>query len=663
MQIHELNNFTGTLGSGSYLAIDDGTDTGKISKTQLFAATEARIDNIIAGPAPSAEEIVDARLGDDGVTYPSLGDAIRDQFADVKSDFKYIIGEQDLLNGATFTSGYYISAGGVITSSAGFAYTSLIEVNPTNYTLNWIALSSANNLRLHGYDSNGDWVAQLGANTNGTPITFSGYGIKYVRISFHETNHRLVCLSETKTVVGKIARLKEDMQDSLFIAPVSFTKLTNTTYWTFGQEVVAKTGANAADSSACRTAYIEFNEPIGIALNNTNYVFCVWVYSSQSVGGAVYSPSEAYGNEKLIILPKASTSYFRIGVKRIDGQTLTTDYSDTTSDAYKILNSIYTYKITSDSLDLDDIPVNAKAVKDNTFIKRGTLPTDTDLNNITDAGYYLLSSLRTYTNSPITTGFLIVLKESVVTQIAIPYGANEFYNPKIYIRNGSNPITSEWKLIERPFNHNVACFGDSIMWGRDGNESGTVQVDWTIPVILSHYLKVSTTNYGVGSQGYIGLISAKAYDNIASKDLTKFDTMIMCYGVNDGYAPLGDWNSTDESTIMGQFNKIINYVFSQNQTIRLIVVAPFNGRNVGTFPKYWYGERSHPQGYVSRQVLSDTLKQACEYYNIPYIEQTNSPINGFTIQTLIGADGVHPSVDGYHQLGEWLSGEIRRLIG
>lgn len=85
MQIHELNNFTGTLGSGAYLAIDDGTDTGKISSQGLLAATEARIDNIIAGPAPSAEEIVDARLGADGVVYPSLGDAIRTQFSDVKS--------------------------------------------------------------------------------------------------------------------------------------------------------------------------------------------------------------------------------------------------------------------------------------------------------------------------------------------------------------------------------------------------------------------------------------------------------------------------------------------------------------------------------------------------------------------------------------------------
>ena len=93
MQIHELNNFTGTLGAGAYLAVDDGNDTGKLSTQQLLAATEARIDNIIAGPAPSAEEIVDARYGADGVTYPSLGDAIRDQVTDLKSALNALTGE------------------------------------------------------------------------------------------------------------------------------------------------------------------------------------------------------------------------------------------------------------------------------------------------------------------------------------------------------------------------------------------------------------------------------------------------------------------------------------------------------------------------------------------------------------------------------------------
>ena len=98
MQIHELNNYNGTLDSSTYLAVDNGSDTGKVSTTELLAEANAavsqldtflngRIDNIIAGgEAPSASEIVDARYGADGVTYPSLGAAIRDQVTDLKSD-------------------------------------------------------------------------------------------------------------------------------------------------------------------------------------------------------------------------------------------------------------------------------------------------------------------------------------------------------------------------------------------------------------------------------------------------------------------------------------------------------------------------------------------------------------------------------------------------
>lgn len=98
MQIHELNNYNGNLDSSAYLAVDNGSDTGKISTTEFLADTNAavsqldtvlngRIDNIVAGgEAPSTSEIVDARLGADGVTYPSLGAAIRYQVTDLKGD-------------------------------------------------------------------------------------------------------------------------------------------------------------------------------------------------------------------------------------------------------------------------------------------------------------------------------------------------------------------------------------------------------------------------------------------------------------------------------------------------------------------------------------------------------------------------------------------------
>lgn len=85
MQIHELNTFSGTPGANDYFATDNGTDTSKISAENLLAPLNERIDNIIAGPAPSAEEIIDARLGANGEVYPSLGDAIRGQVSDLGS--------------------------------------------------------------------------------------------------------------------------------------------------------------------------------------------------------------------------------------------------------------------------------------------------------------------------------------------------------------------------------------------------------------------------------------------------------------------------------------------------------------------------------------------------------------------------------------------------
>lgn len=77
MEIHELNTFSGTLGSGDYFATDNGNDTSKVSAESMFAPLNARIDNTIADLATSAEEIIDARVGADGTVYSSLGNAIR----------------------------------------------------------------------------------------------------------------------------------------------------------------------------------------------------------------------------------------------------------------------------------------------------------------------------------------------------------------------------------------------------------------------------------------------------------------------------------------------------------------------------------------------------------------------------------------------------------
>lgn len=209
----------------------------------------------------------------------------------------------------------------------------------------------------------------------------------------------------------------------------------------------------------------------------------------------------------------------------------------------------------------------------------------------------------------------------------------------------------------RAFSRKVAMFGDSIILGRDGDGDSAARTANPIPRTVAKMLNVECTNYAVGGSGYIvkGSDNWNAYEKIASVNLAEYDTIALCFGVNDHFETLGAWNSTDETTVMGQFNKCINYIYEQNPNARVIVIAPFNGRNAGVFPHYWYGR---DWGNI------DTLLQtACEYYNLPYISQKNGPINAFTIQTLIGADGVHPNEEGYKRLGEWIAGEMRRLIG
>lgn len=128
MQIHELNNFNGTPGASDYLATDNGVDTSKISIKAITDPLNARIDNIIAGPASSAQEVIDARLGADGVTYGSLGAAIRTQFSDVKSALTAINADISY----TIEAGIYNASGEKGSASAYWLEQRTTKINVEN---------------------------------------------------------------------------------------------------------------------------------------------------------------------------------------------------------------------------------------------------------------------------------------------------------------------------------------------------------------------------------------------------------------------------------------------------------------------------------------------------------------------------------------------------
>ena len=113
MQIHELNNFSDNLDSSAFVAVDNGSDTGKVTiprllsdATQGIAEANDRIDNIIAGgTAPSEAEVTDARLGADGKVYSSVGAAIRSQIENIDAVMLHTFFDADIWEQGAIVSG------------------------------------------------------------------------------------------------------------------------------------------------------------------------------------------------------------------------------------------------------------------------------------------------------------------------------------------------------------------------------------------------------------------------------------------------------------------------------------------------------------------------------------------------------------------------------
>lgn len=183
MQIHELNNYSGELGPGAYLAVDNGTDTGKISVPSLLASTNERIDNIIAGgDAPSAAEIVDARLGGDDIVYPSLGDAIRGQYDKSQSDLQHSVYGGFVGIDAPFIDGGYISASnGSLIEYANWKYTDYIDISERDNNTIYVFTTAPDNRYYNAYyDENETFISSFVAdNAEFTPPA----NAKYVRMS------------------------------------------------------------------------------------------------------------------------------------------------------------------------------------------------------------------------------------------------------------------------------------------------------------------------------------------------------------------------------------------------------------------------------------------------------------------------------------------------
>ena len=194
----------------------------------------------------------------------------------------------------------------------------------------------------------------------------------------------------------------------------------------------------------------------------------------------------------------------------------------------------------------------------------------------------------------------------------------------------------------------IAMFGDSITKGVDG--TGTT-VSTNLIYWLKKYLGVKVTGFGVSSMGYLRKVPSsglRAYDKISATDLSPYNTIILCFGVNDDKTSsltLGAAGSTSEDTVVGQMRKCIKYIQKKKPSAAIIVVAPFMSEG------------------NDRAVMRATFKKVASSLGVSFIDQTDSPYNLTTISGGASYDGVHPNAAYYKKIGGWLSAKVRKILG
>ena len=92
--------------TGSLLVVASGATTGQINLTSVtplatgYTAVAGDYVLLVYGVASGSAELIDARIGADGVTYPNAGDAVRGQFFDLKNDLSGFSERPILRNGS-----------------------------------------------------------------------------------------------------------------------------------------------------------------------------------------------------------------------------------------------------------------------------------------------------------------------------------------------------------------------------------------------------------------------------------------------------------------------------------------------------------------------------------------------------------------------------------
>lgn len=311
------------------------------------------------------------------------------------------------------------------------------------------------------------------------------------------------------------------------------------------------------------------------------------------------------------------------------------------------------------------------------LISRDVLPTNTDVNSVTNNGVWLIDSRYTYTNLPAneTSGFLT----SITTAGWTYQEYSAFSSVNVYKRRGKGESWSDWKMLTQktyPTSGKYVAFGDSLTWGAvwgptPGVHYTQADEDYRIPtrIALAVGMESNFENKGSSGAGYVKVGSAgdTITGNVAEYDFTGVSLITVMGGANDkSHINLGTSDATaDDGTICGAIKSIIDHVKTYAPKAKLVIIQPTpSGSN--SINDIWNGKEA---GGWSLNDFDREVSVLCYNNHVGYVnwwesiycDNWKTHSGGYNMST--GPNYSHPKIaKDYAIIGDFIGGKVSACI-
>ena len=247
------------------------------------------------------------------------------------------------------------------------------------------------------------------------------------------------------------------------------------------------------------------------------------------------------------------------------------------------------------------------------------------------------------------------------------YEKQNFYTDQVLTADHLNHIEdgiveNEAAIMEKQSkNSNIVYYalGDSITAGSYSNDEGrgvsVRDADWAYGRQLANRIGCKFVNLGVPGAALVQAIANQA--NSVKADAT---LVTITGGANDYYtggAEIGTVNDTDKTTICGALKYAVQTIATKAPYARIVLMSPFIIKYAGaSFDTKW--SRNFKPKNFNYDELNKAFKDVADYCNVEYIDgTTQGPTNIYNI-TAVQKDGVHPTIEYYSTIAEWLESKL-----